>query len=117
MSPAYERQPTFVRDWAALTTGHRRQFLAAVMRMVTDVKAGRGFRPSVRVKGVQGRPGVFEMPWAPDGRPTWQHGPEQRPGEPQHHLAANRQPRRVRPPLTERPMAERPIADTHLAAA
>lgn len=82
MSPTYERQPTFARDWAALTPGQRRQFPAAVMRMVSDVKAGRGFRPSLRVKGVHGRPGVFEITWEPDGRATWQYGTEQRPGEP-----------------------------------
>ncbi len=50
--------------------------------MVTDLKAGREFRPSLRVKGVQGRPGVFEMTWAPDGRATWQYGPQLLPGEP-----------------------------------
>lgn len=82
MSPTYERQPTFARDWTALTAAQRRQFLPAVTQMVTDLKAGREFRPSLRVKGVQGRPGMFEMTWAPDGRATWQYGPQLLPGEP-----------------------------------
>jgi len=82
VSPTYERQPTFARDWTALTAAQRRQFLPAVTQMVTDLKAGREFRPSLRVKGVQGRPGVFEMTWAPDSRATWQYGPQLFPGEP-----------------------------------
>ena len=45
------------------------------------MRAGR-FRRGLRVKAVQGAPGVFEMSWAPDGRATYQHGDERRPGEP-----------------------------------
>lgn len=26
--------------------------------------------------------GVYELTWAPDGRATFEYGPEQRPGEP-----------------------------------
>ncbi|MGH3320631.1 MAG: hypothetical protein ACRDN9_10685 [Streptosporangiaceae bacterium] len=81
MSPTYERESTFARDWVKLTRKQRRQFLVAVSEMVADLKGGEGFRPGLRVKGVQGRRGVFEMTWAPDGRATWQYGPEQRLGE------------------------------------
>ncbi|HEY4854055.1 MAG TPA: hypothetical protein VII22_24985, partial [Streptosporangiaceae bacterium] len=42
----------------------------------------RRFPPGLRVKGVQGTPGVYEMSCAPDGRATWEYGPEQRPGTP-----------------------------------
>jgi hypothetical protein len=58
-------------------------FLAVVAAMVGDMKAGRAFRPGLRVKTVQGWPGVWEMTWEPDGRATFEYGPEQRPGEPQ----------------------------------
>lgn len=33
------------------------------------------------VKKVQGVRDVWEMRWAPDGRATWQYGPELVPGE------------------------------------
>lgn len=82
MSPTYERESTFARDWAKLTEKQRRQFLAAVADMVADLKAGGGFRPGLRIKGVQGCAGVFEMTWAPDGRVTWEYGDEVREGEP-----------------------------------
>jgi hypothetical protein len=49
--------------------------MAAVRGFVEDLPRGR-FRSSLRVKGVQAAPGVFEMTWADDGRATWQYGPE-----------------------------------------
>jgi hypothetical protein len=65
-----------------LTDQQQQRFLTAVAAMVADLKAGRGFRPGLRVKGVQGWPGIWEMTWAPDGRATFEYGPERRPGEP-----------------------------------
>ena len=52
----------------------RRRFL----RDIRDMEAGRRsrFRRSLRVKGVKGAPGVFEMTWAPDGRATFSWGDE-----------------------------------------
>ena len=49
--------------------------------MVSDLRAGHPFRPSLRIKGVQGYPGVFEMTWAPDGRATFHYGVPVQPGE------------------------------------
>lgn len=50
--------------------------------MVEDMKNRRPFRPGLRVKCVQGHPGVFEMTWdMPDGRATFAYGPERMPGE------------------------------------
>lgn len=46
-----------------------------------DVQDG-AFRPGLRVKGVQGVGGVYEMTWAPDGRATWPYGQERYPGRP-----------------------------------
>ena len=51
------------------------------MKFITDLPWGR-FRPRLRVKGVQGAPGVFEMTWADDGRATWQYGDPVVEGEP-----------------------------------
>lgn len=82
MSPTYETRPTFGRDYARLTPEQRKRFLAAVADMVEDMRARRPFRPGLRVKRVQGTADVWEMTWAPDGRATWQYGPERRPGEP-----------------------------------
>jgi len=82
VSPTYAREPAFARDFVKLPERQGSRFLAAVAAMVADLKAGRRFRPGLRVKSVQGWPGVWEMTWAPDGRATFEYGPERRPGEP-----------------------------------
>jgi hypothetical protein len=82
VSPTYETLPAFGRDYAGLAPDQRKRFLVAVSEMVEDMKAGRPFRPGLRVRRVQGTHDIWEMTWAPDGRATWQYGPEQRPGEP-----------------------------------
>ncbi len=82
MSPTYARKPAFGRDFVKLTDQQQRRFLTAVAAMVADLKAGRAFRPGLRVKSVQGWLGVWEMTWAPDGRATFEYGRERRPGEP-----------------------------------
>ena len=40
------------------------------------------FAPALRVKRLQGSPGVWEVTFAPDGRATFSYGKEIRPGEP-----------------------------------
>ncbi len=72
--PTYERLPRFDKDYAALSAEERAAFKAAARKFVEDVKHGRGFRKSLRVKGVQGSSGVYEMTWANDGRATFQYG-------------------------------------------
>ncbi|HEX5266299.1 MAG TPA: hypothetical protein VFW24_05960 [Acidimicrobiales bacterium] len=57
-------------------------FLAAVAAFVEDLRSGGGFRVGLRVKGVRGAPGVFEMTWAPDGRATFASGGSVRVREP-----------------------------------
>lgn len=59
----------------------RDAFRTAVRRFAVDMRTGR-FRRGLRVKGIQGAPGIFEMTWAPDGRATFQYGEERRPGDP-----------------------------------
>lgn len=79
--PTHDEREHFLREWSKLSTAKQTLFLAAVAEMVEDLRARHGFRGSLRVKGVQVHPGVFEMTWAADGRATFTYGAEQRPGE------------------------------------
>jgi hypothetical protein len=80
--PTFATTARFRRDYARLTPAQQERFRKVVVtEFVADADAGQ-LRPGLRVKGVQGAPGVYEMTWAPDGRATWQYGPEQRPGAP-----------------------------------
>ena len=80
--PTYTRLPAFDADWKALSPADRDRFRAAIAAFVEDLGAGHGFRPGLRVKGVRGRRGVFEMTWAPDGRATFSYGASLQEGEP-----------------------------------
>ncbi len=78
--PTFATTPRFRRDYARLTAVQQERFRKVVVtEFVPDADVGQ-FRPGLRVKGVQGAPGVYEMTWAPDGRATWQYGAEQRSG-------------------------------------
>lgn len=79
--PTYEVLERFLRDYAHLTPGQQKAFLRARNEFVDDLRNGRGFRPGLRVKRVQGTAEVWEMTWAPDGRATWQYGDEIQSGE------------------------------------
>ena len=72
--PTYEWAARFGRDYGRLTTEQREAFKRAVRKFIEDLVAGRQFRSSLRVKGVQRTPGVFELTWAPDGRATFEYG-------------------------------------------
>ena len=80
--PTYERLLRFDRDYEALTPDEKRDFKAAVRKFVEDLERGQGFRKGLRVKGVRGAPGVFEMTWADDGRATFSFGRSRRGDEP-----------------------------------
>jgi hypothetical protein len=80
--PRFDKEPAFLRDWATLNEGQKRQFMNAVAKMVADLKRGLGFRAGVRIKGVQGHAGVCEMTWADDGRATFSSGASIVAGEP-----------------------------------
>jgi hypothetical protein len=83
MAPTFEAgESRFQRDLRRLTPKQRAAFLAAVRDFVADLRRGAGFRPGLRVKRVQKTSNVWELTWAPDGRATWQYGPEVREGEP-----------------------------------
>jgi hypothetical protein len=64
-----------------LDDDRRSQFQTAVRQFVMDLKAGQ-LRKGLRVKGVEGAPGVYEMTWADDGRATFEYGTPKLKGEP-----------------------------------
>jgi hypothetical protein len=68
-------------DFADLSAEQQSAFLAVVALFVADLSAGT-FRSSLRVKGVRGATGVFEMTWAANGRASFHYGREVIPGEP-----------------------------------
>jgi hypothetical protein len=70
----------FGADFDVLSVHQQAAFLAVVAQFVADLKAG-SFRSSLRVKGVKGAAGIFEMTWAADGRATFEYGSEITPGE------------------------------------
>lgn len=72
--PTFAWLARFGADFDRLTPARQAAFLAAVTLFVDDLQSGRTFRKGLRVKGVQGAAGIFEMTWAPDGRATFQYG-------------------------------------------
>ena len=80
--PTRDALQSFWTDWKELTPDQQREFLAAVREFVSDLQAGSGFRKGLRVKGVRGARGVFELTWAKDGRATFQYGRAIRGDEP-----------------------------------
>jgi hypothetical protein len=72
--PTFAWVARFGADFDRLTPAQQAVFLAAVAQFVEDLRAGGRFRNGLRVKGVKGAAGVFEMTWADDGRATFQYG-------------------------------------------
>jgi hypothetical protein len=72
--PTWEVAARFRRDWEKLTPSRRTAFQKAVEKLVSDLRAGGKFRKSLRVGGIEGAPGVYEMTWAQDGRATFEYG-------------------------------------------
>lgn len=80
--PTYAWLATFRADFERLTPAQQALFLAAVRQFVEDLRQTWGFRKGLRVKGIQGANGIFEMTWAADGRATFEYGAELTEGEP-----------------------------------
>jgi hypothetical protein len=80
--PTRDIADSFRQDWERLTPEQQRAFRAAVAKFIDDLRARRGFRPSLRVKGVRTESGVYELTWAPDGRATFSYGRSVVEGEP-----------------------------------
>lgn len=83
MSPTYALETRFARELKRLT---RQQRLAVNTARDELIEALRHrppqFPPGLRVHRVQRHEGVWELTWAPDGRATFNYGPEVHPGEP-----------------------------------
>jgi hypothetical protein len=80
--PTFAWLARFGADFDRLTPAEQLAFLAAIAQFVEDLHAGGKFRKGLRVKGVKGATGIFEMTWADDGRATFQYGESVRKGEP-----------------------------------
>jgi hypothetical protein len=80
--PTYERALRFIRDYQNLSIDQKPAFREAVKKFIEDLEAGQGFREGLRVKGVKGAPGVYEMTWADDGRATFSYGDSIHEGQP-----------------------------------
>ena len=79
--PTFAKTDKFKRDALTLSAEERMALRVAVEKFVEDLQRGEGFRKGLRVKGVQGAKGVFEMTWADDGRATFEFGPPVREGD------------------------------------
>ena len=79
--PTHDELAQFLREFSKLAQANQDLFIDAMKLMVEDVRQGAPFRPNLRIKAVQGHPGVFEMAWAGDGRATFHYGQPRRPGE------------------------------------
>lgn len=83
MSPTYSVSARAAREYAKLSREDRARFRAARKVFVEALRADpSALPPQLRVKRVQGREGVWELTWAPNGRATFDYGPEQIEGEP-----------------------------------
>lgn len=80
--PTYDRTDSFKRDFKGLSPEQREDVQRALERFIADLRSGGGFRKGLRVKGVQGASGIYEMTWADDGRATFEYGDSRIEGEP-----------------------------------
>ena len=71
--PTREVLASFWRDWDRLSPKQQREFRDAVAQFIANLaEKKQGFHPRLRVKRVQGHPGIWEMTWAYNGRATFQ---------------------------------------------
>jgi len=72
--PTYAWLRRFAADFDSLSLEQQAAFLTAIALFVVDMGDGKGFRKGLRVKGVKGATGIFEMTWGDDGRATFEYG-------------------------------------------
>ncbi len=80
--PTYAWLARFRADFERLTSAQQAAFLTAVGQFVDDLASRRALRKGLRVKGIQGASGIFELTWADDGRATFEYGDEVVEGQP-----------------------------------
>ena len=81
MTPTYELEPGFAREFARLPREQQRAFRRAVVKLIAALKTGDEPPRSLRIKRVQGTKDVWEMSWSGDGRATFRYGSEHKAGE------------------------------------
>jgi hypothetical protein len=74
--PTFAWLARFRADFERLTPAQQEAFLLAIGQFVEDLRSGRPLRKGLRVKGIKGASGIFEMTWADDGRATFEYGDE-----------------------------------------
>ena len=89
--PTFSRTPRFMQELKKLTSQQRQRFESRAITEFVVTSRPAGSVPVCGSSESRPPPGVWEMTWAPDGRATFEYGPELRPGEP--HVTW----RRVRP--------------------
>ena len=83
MSPTFEAPSRARRERRRLSRAQRQAFDAAVREFVAALGTSPPrFPSSLRVKGVQGHPGVYELSFGEGGRATFAYGDEVVPGQP-----------------------------------
>jgi hypothetical protein len=80
--PTYHPSPEFLDLHSKLTDDQKRLFREKVAQFVADLQMGGGFRNGLRVKGIRGAAGLYEMTWAEDGRAIFSYGDSIHEGEP-----------------------------------
>jgi hypothetical protein len=81
--PTYELPERVLREFRRLPLEQQRRFMRALHQFVEALRRQPPtFPPRLRVKRVQGHPGVWELSFSPDGRATFEFGAERRPGDP-----------------------------------
>jgi hypothetical protein len=78
--PTFAWTARFRREFDALTPAQQQLFLLAVRKLVQDLRSG-SLRSGLRVRPFRGRPNLFEITWAPDGRALFSYGASVHPGE------------------------------------
>lgn len=76
--PTYQPRPRSLRDFKNLGTEQAPAWDKALEVFIACLRRG-SFDPGLRVKRVQGYPGVWEMTWAADGRATFEYGQDDTP--------------------------------------
>jgi hypothetical protein len=81
--PTFERLPRFDREFRRLPRELQQAFLAMLSVFTAALReTPPSFPPALRGKLVQGRPGVWELPYAADGRAPFSYADEVVHGEP-----------------------------------
>lgn len=82
MSPTYEPRRRFLREYRRLSRERREEFRGARRKFVTALREKPPeFPGELRVKRVQGHPGIWELSFGDGGHATFSYDEEVRKGE------------------------------------